>query len=562
MFYRQIFAIDMMYSKQIFLLLFLFLSSQTMFAEGTLTADSAAVTAGDTIGTAAPVLTGLPSAQTDTIPSVQAADTVRQNGNGAIPAIKADSLDNSVTAEPKAPAKKKKSVKKAKPEPSPEELAIADFLAKLSAYTNDTLVAKQYAPPVDSAGNTVPYKSISEMLMKTPVAVDDSAKAAPNPSFLSLIFDDFEQEKDLHVGLAGKDTCLSIPDGKGRMTVGGPASDMFRPTNTELLFNNARIAAINTQPVLTRYTKSNMPDIPEANLVSRSMKENRVSAVKAKNIPDGKDLHLAAPPKPKLWKHSFASSLQVSQAYISENWYQGGESNLNIISDQLFSTNFDNKRSIIFSASIQWKLGVNTSPSDTCHAYKVNEDLFQINSKFGIKAIKDWYYTVSLVFKTQFFNSYPSNSNDKSASLLSPGDLNLGVGMSYNKKIEERKFETSVMLSPLSYNLKFSMDKEIAALSGIPDGKLFENQVGSSFEATFKWEFYPNLSWTARMFYFTNYKYVQSDIETGMDFAFNRYFSTKIYVHARYDDSIEKNKHGNYFQFKELLSFGFNYKFN
>ena len=58
------------------------------------------------------------------------------------------------------------------------------------------------------------------------------------------------------------------------------------------------------------------------------------------------------------------------------------------------------------------------------------------------------------------------------------------------------------------------------------------------------------------------YKYAQSDIETGMDIAFNRYFSTKIYLHARYDDSIEKNKHGNYFQFKELLSFGFNYKFN
>ena len=305
-----------------------------------------------------------------------------------------------------------------------------------------------------------------------------------------------------------------------------------------------------------------MPDVPVPTLVTRSMSKNRVSAIKSKDMPDGKELNLASPPKPKLWKHNFSSSVQVSQAYISENWYQGGESNFNIISDQLFSTSFDNKRKLIFTASVQWKLGVNTSPSDTCHAYKVNEDLFQVNSKFGIKAIKDWYYTVSLVFKTQFFNSYPANSNDKTASLLSPGELNLGVGMSYNKKIEERKFETSIMLSPLSYNLKFSLDKEIAALSGIPDEKLFQNQVGSSVEATFKWEFYPNLSWTARVFYFTNYKYAQSDIETGMDIAFNRYFSTKIYLHARYDDSIEKNKHGNYFQFKELLSFGFNYKFN
>lgn len=457
---------------------------------------------------------------------------------------------------------KSKVAQKAKPKPSPEELAVADFLSKLSVYLNDTLVAEKFAPPVDSAGSSVPYMSISDMLMDTPVSVNDSAEAIPNPVFLSIIFDDFEPETSLSVtNETGKDSCLRMPPRKDAVRLDNHAADLFKPSNSDILFGNARIAAINSQPELVRYSKSIMPEVPVSNIVSRSMNKNRVSAIVPKEVPDGKDMSLASPPKPKLWKHNFSSSVQFSQAYISENWYQGGESNFNVISDQLFSTSFDNKKKLIFTASVQWKLGVNTSPSDTCHAYKVNEDLFQINSKFGVKAVKDWYYTVSLVFKTQFFNSYPANSNDKTASLLSPGELNLGVGMSYNKKIEERKFETSIMLSPLSYNLKFALDKEIAALSGIPDEKLFQNQVGSSFEATFKWEFYPNLSWNARVFYFTNYKYAQSDIETGMDFAFNRYFSTKIYVHARYDDSIEKNKHGNYFQFKELLSFGFNYKF-
>ena len=548
----------MKYFSHIFLSLLMFSISQKLLGDDRSVADTAAAEGSKNISTVA-----ISAVKSDTL--LMAKDSLLRLKMADSISVKKPMLSDDIKNKGTVPAttkSKKKSVKKAPPKPTPEELAIADFLSKLSVYTNDSLVAKKYAPPVDSTGKAIPYSSISEMLMKTPVSVNDSAEAIPSPMFLSLIFENFEQELPYDTGIALKDTCLKMPDGKRELDIDDSCSRRFKPSNSELLLLNARIAAINRQPELVRYSKRDMPDVPVPTLVTRSMSKNRVSAIKPKDMPDGKELNLASPPKPKLWKHNFSSSVQVSQAYISENWYQGGESNFNIISDQLFSTSFDNKRKLIFTASVQWKLGVNTSPSDTCHAYKVNEDLFQVNSKFGIKAIKDWYYTVSLVFKTQFFNSYPANSNDKTASLLSPGELNLGVGMSYNKKIEERKFETSIMLSPLSYNLKFSMDKEIAALSGIPDEKLFQNQVGSSVEATFKWEFYPNLSWTARVFYFTNYKYAQSDIETGMDIAFNRYFSTKIYLHARYDDSIEKNKHGNYFQFKELLSFGFNYKFN
>lgn len=548
----------MKYFSHIFLSLLMFSISQKLLGDDRSVADTAAAEGSKNISTVA-----ITAVKSDTLR--MAKDSLLRLKMADSISVKKPMLSDDIKNKGTVPAttkSKKKSVKKAPPKPTPEELAIADFLSKLSVYTNDSLVAKKYAPPVDSTGKAIPYSSISEMLMKTPVSVNDSADAIPSPMFLSLIFENFEQELPYDTGIALKDTCLKMPDGKRELDIDDSCSRRFKPSNSELLLLNARIAAINRQPELVSYSKRDMPDVPVPTLVTRSMSKNRVSAIKPKDMPDGKELNLASPPKPKLWKHNFSSSVQVSQAYISENWYQGGESNFNIISDQLFSTSFDNKRKLIFTASVQWKLGVNTSPSDTCHAYKVNEDLFQVNSKFGIKAIKDWYYTVSLVFKTQFFNSYPANSNDKTASLLSPGELNLGVGMSYNKKIEERKFETSIMLSPLSYNLKFSLDKEIAALSGIPDEKLFQNQVGSSVEATFKWEFYPNLSWTARVFYFTNYKYAQSDIETGMDIAFNRYFSTKIYLHARYDDSIEKNKHGNYFQFKELLSFGFNYKFN
>mgnify|MGYP002514089380 CR=1 FL=1 len=77
------------------------------------------------------------------------------------------------------------------------------------------------------------------------------------------------------------------------------------------------------------------------------------------------DITTEAPPTPKLWKHGFVSSIQVSQAYISKNWYQGGETNFNLISDQLYNVEYDHNN-ILFTTSAQWKVGVYTTPSDQC----------------------------------------------------------------------------------------------------------------------------------------------------------------------------------------------------
>ncbi|MFR7681242.1 MAG: hypothetical protein ACLU18_16235 [Bacteroides thetaiotaomicron] len=51
-------------------------------------------------------------------------------------------------------------------------------------------------------------------------------------------------------------------------------------------------------------------------------------------------------------------------------------------------------------------------------------------------------------------------------------------------------------------------------------------------------------------------------MENTFDFILNRFFSTRLFVHLRYDDARTLNKDFGHFQLKELLSFGFNYKFN
>lgn len=65
------------------------------------------------------------------------------------------------------------------------------------------------------------------------------------------------------------------------------------------------------------------------------------------------------------------------------------------------------------------------------------------------------------------------------------------------------------------------------------------------------------------MFLFTNYDEFQGDWENTLNFAVNRFLSTQIYVHLRYDTaSHQYDGHWRHWMLKEILSFGFRYAFS
>ncbi len=269
---------------------------------------------------------------------------------------------------------------------------------------------------------------------------------------------------------------------------------------------------------------------------------------------------------PRHWLHLANANVQFSQAYISPNWYQGGENSLTLLVSALWNVKLNPAyhTDLLFENSVQYKLGLYSTPNDRYHKYNISEDQFQWNLTAGLKALRKWYYSFNLQFKTQILNNYGANSLTRKASFLSPGELTMGVGMTYSVSNPKRGITFKASMAPLSYNLKTCIDQQVdhEPLGMTADVKTL-SEIGSSAELTMKWQLTSNITWSSRLFLFTNYKYFNGDIENTFNFTINRFLSTQIYIHGRYDTQVSGDKKGwKKWMLKEILSFGFSYSFS
>ena len=389
----------------------------------------------------------------------------------------------------------------------------------------------------------------------------DSIELEPSMLFMPLIFDRYESfDETVTESYLAPSTCqepsLYASDELLDQAIARSTSE--RRTRYHAMVNN---------PENTRYNMATLPEPPEEYEITADPTERSLTVE-----PVDLSADILSPDEPEEevkvhnWLHSFDGSVQFSQAYLSENWYQGGNNNLNVIGNFLWNVSLNTNvyPNLLFDTSVQYKVGISSAPDDSIRGYSISEDLFQVTSKFGYKAIAKWYYSVSLVFKTQFLNNYESNTNEMTASLLSPGELNVGLGMTYSTKNKDGYWSFDASISPLSYNMKVcrDIDKLDPTDFGIDEGRHFVHDVGSTLEGKMVWNITPAISWTSRIYAFTNYTYVQGDWENTFNFSVNRYLSTQFYLHLRYDRSATRDVDWKYWQMKEILSFGLSYKFS
>ncbi|MDO9152482.1 MAG: DUF3078 domain-containing protein [Paludibacter sp.] len=259
------------------------------------------------------------------------------------------------------------------------------------------------------------------------------------------------------------------------------------------------------------------------------------------------------------WAKKANSMVQFSENFVSDNWYQGGSSNIAILGILSGQLNYDNKKSIQWDNNAEWRMGFNTVEGDTLRLLNTNDDIFKIYSKLGIKAGGNWFYSGSVDFSTQFFDNFRAvNSKVMKATFMTPVRLNISAGIDYKYK---KMF--SLMLSPVSY--KYIYARDIANVSpklfGIPAGEHVLSQIGSSLKAQFSYAPVREFQVDSKLSFYTNYEKVEIDWEVVGNFTINRFLSTRVSLNPRYDNTVilaagEKAK----LQFKQLLSFGFSYK--
>ena len=264
--------------------------------------------------------------------------------------------------------------------------------------------------------------------------------------------------------------------------------------------------------------------------------------------------------KPNFWKYEGNGKVQFTQHGVSDNWYTGGENTNALYSELTLTANYDNKQGIEFENKLEMKLGFITAPSDTLHNFKTNSDMIRLSSKFGVRAIKNVYYTVETEIKTQFLPNYKTNSNDMVSNFLSPLQLKVKLGLDY--KFSRKNLSLSVFGAPLTYKHVYLKNDRIVNPSSfeVESGRSTANLYGSELTGKLNWKLSKNITWNSKLDYFTTYEKVVISWENTFDFKVSRYLSTTLFIHPRFDDGVKlTDDNRSYFQFKEMLTFGLSY---
>ena len=265
--------------------------------------------------------------------------------------------------------------------------------------------------------------------------------------------------------------------------------------------------------------------------------------------------------KPNFWTFKGDSYLQLMQNFVSDNWYKGGESNYSMLGQVTLSANYNNKEGVQIDNILELKLGFQTSPSDTVHKFKTNNDIIRYTGRFGLQAIKNWSYTLQVLAYTQFTRGYKSNNTRVYSDFMSPFNLNFGLGMTYNVKAFKGKLTGKVNISPFSYNWKYVDRKDLTGHYGIPGDHNSMDDYGSQITSELQWVFSNQVKWKTRFYYYTTYKRTEMEWENTINLSISKYITTNIFIYPRFDDSVKRDSDLGYWQFKEYCSLGVTYAF-
>ena len=270
--------------------------------------------------------------------------------------------------------------------------------------------------------------------------------------------------------------------------------------------------------------------------------------------------------KPNYWKFSGRTSLTFTQNFISENWYQGGESNYAMLATIDLDMNYNDNDRISWTNHFDLDLGFATSQADTLHSFRTNTDKLRLESTFGYKIVKSLDLAAKLKVESQMLPNYPVNTHDFISNCLAPLDANASIGFNFKPNLGNFKLE--VFLAPLSaYNFRYVHYERLAGSLGINDDNGFDlgrgrarQDFGTQLVVTVPtYQLTSFLDVYSRLEYYTNYHRAFFQWETKFNVALSKYFTASLMLNARFDDSVNMHDEWKFWQLKELFTLGVAY---
>ena len=282
------------------------------------------------------------------------------------------------------------------------------------------------------------------------------------------------------------------------------------------------------------------------------------------------------------WKRGGTISISLSQVSLT-NWAAGGQNSMS--SNGLISlfAHYKKGNNILEN---YLDIGYGTLKQGKDEDWWKTDDKIDFTSKYGKKAISNWYYAGLLNFKTQMTNgyNYPDHSTAISG-LMAPGYLLGAIGMDYKPNDNFTAF-----IAPITSKMTFVANQTLAdagafgvkpAVIDIPTGNIItsgqniRSEFGGYMRFFYKKDIMENIGFQTKLDLFSNYLENPLNIDISWEVLIsmkvNKYISATISTHLLYDDDIDiaidtnndgiTDKVGPRTQFKEVLGVGFSYKF-
>ncbi|MCF8362208.1 MAG: DUF3078 domain-containing protein [Prolixibacteraceae bacterium] len=257
------------------------------------------------------------------------------------------------------------------------------------------------------------------------------------------------------------------------------------------------------------------------------------------------------------WDKGGNYAFNFTQVSLS-NWASGGQNAVSGVTKLQLFANY-NKANTSWENRFDVSYGLSKIEGQTLQK---SEDIIDLQSKLGIKASENWFYSASLAFKSQFAPgySYADGDTTMTSNLFAPADLLLALGMDYKPN---EMF--SAMISPVTGKMTIVADDSIDETSyGLDEGATTRLELGASIKAMLNIEVVKNVGLTSELGLFSNYidspQNVDIDWKVSVNMKINDYLSASIDTRMIYDDDIKIDGSPK-IQFKEILGIGFNVKF-